>query len=147
MSIMLSDPSLRCKAAGIILCTVVQAPSGYGILGSVTGRRLGSRCLGARGPSRVRALGRDIECLQIRLSPMTAHAVLQGASDLAGAVVTLDDTNWDTGVYEYDGSGNIKKIGSLEDFDVPGGVAVGYRLSVIGQTGLADSRQLIADSL
>lgn len=42
-------------------------------------------------PSRVRARGRDVECLQVRLSPLTAHAVLRGASDLADAVVTLED--------------------------------------------------------
>ncbi|MGQ4390441.1 helix-turn-helix domain-containing protein [Streptomyces sp. SAS_270] len=40
--------------------------------------------------SGVRGYGRDIECLQVRLSPVVAHAVL-GASSELGGVVSLED--------------------------------------------------------
>jgi hypothetical protein len=42
-------------------------------------------------PSGVRGRGRDIECLQVRLSPVVAHAVLGASSELGGTVVALDD--------------------------------------------------------
>jgi AraC-like DNA-binding protein len=42
---------------------------------------------GVRG----RGLGGTFECLQVRLSPMVAYAVLGASSDLGGAVVALDD--------------------------------------------------------
>ena len=41
---------------------------------------------GARGRG-----GRSFECLQVRLSPVVAHAVLGASSELGGAVVALDD--------------------------------------------------------
>jgi AraC-like DNA-binding protein len=42
-------------------------------------------------PGVVRARGRDIDCLQLRLSPVLAHAVLGTSSELGGTVATLDD--------------------------------------------------------
>lgn len=42
-------------------------------------------------PGRVRTSGRDIECLQVRLSPLAAHAALGASVELDGAVVALDD--------------------------------------------------------
>jgi AraC-like DNA-binding protein len=42
-------------------------------------------------PGSVRGRGRDIECLQVRLSPVVAHAVLGAASELGGTVVALED--------------------------------------------------------
>jgi AraC-like DNA-binding protein len=42
-------------------------------------------------PGRVRGRGREIECLQIRLPPVVAHAVLGASSDLAGTLVALED--------------------------------------------------------
>jgi hypothetical protein len=42
-------------------------------------------------PDGVRGRGRDIECLQIRLSPVVAHAVLGAAPELGQTVVALDD--------------------------------------------------------
>src|SRR5215475_12856095 len=42
-------------------------------------------------PGAVRARGRDIECLQVRLSPVVAHAVLGACSELGGTVAALDD--------------------------------------------------------
>jgi AraC-like DNA-binding protein len=42
-------------------------------------------------PSGVRGRGRDIDCLQVRLSPVVAHAVLGACSELGGMVVALAD--------------------------------------------------------
>ncbi|MEU1439832.1 helix-turn-helix domain-containing protein [Streptomyces mirabilis] len=42
-------------------------------------------------PSGLRGRGRDIECLQVRLSPVVAHAVLGVSSELGGTMVSLDD--------------------------------------------------------
>jgi AraC-like DNA-binding protein len=42
-------------------------------------------------PGAVRVRGRDIECLQVRLSPVVAHAVLGACSELGGTVAGLDD--------------------------------------------------------
>ncbi|GHE93583.1 helix-turn-helix domain-containing protein [Streptomyces fumanus] len=42
-------------------------------------------------PGGVRGRGRGIECLQIRLSPVVAHAVLGTSAGWGGSVVSLDD--------------------------------------------------------
>jgi AraC-like DNA-binding protein len=42
-------------------------------------------------PGEVRVRGRDVECLQVRLSPLVAHAVLGVSAELGGMVVGLDD--------------------------------------------------------
>ena len=42
-------------------------------------------------PGSVRGRGREIECLQIRLSPVVAHTVLGASSELGGQVVALED--------------------------------------------------------
>ena len=42
-------------------------------------------------PGSVRGVGRDIECLQVRLSPLVAHAVLGDTAQLTGSVVSLED--------------------------------------------------------
>jgi AraC-like DNA-binding protein len=39
----------------------------------------------------LRGHGRDIECLQVRLSPVVAHAVLGACTELSGTMVALDD--------------------------------------------------------
>jgi AraC-like DNA-binding protein len=50
------------------------------------------RVVAGLAPSGVRGRGgRDFECLQVRLSPVAAHAVLGASWELAGAVVALDD--------------------------------------------------------
>jgi AraC-like DNA-binding protein len=56
-----------------------------------TGRRQrGSVAIGL-APRGLRVCGRDIECLQVRLSPLVAHAVLGAGAEASGAVVALDD--------------------------------------------------------
>jgi AraC-like DNA-binding protein len=42
-------------------------------------------------PGSVRGSGRDVDLLQIRLSPVVAHAVLGAPAELSGAVVALDE--------------------------------------------------------
>lgn len=42
-------------------------------------------------PGMLRMSGRDLDALQIRLSPLAAHAVLRAPADLDGGVVTLED--------------------------------------------------------
>jgi AraC-like DNA-binding protein len=50
----------------------------------------GSLAIGL-APSGVRARGRGIECLQVRLSPVAAHAVLGASAELGQTVAALDD--------------------------------------------------------
>jgi len=52
--------------------------------------RRGSLAAGL-APGAVRARGRHIECLQVRLSPATAHAVLGACSELGETVAALDE--------------------------------------------------------
>ncbi|OLT15485.1 AraC family transcriptional regulator [Pseudonocardia sp. CNS-139] len=56
---------------------------------SGVGRR-GSVVVGL-APGRVRGSGRDIDLLQVRLSPLVAHAVLDAHPDVGAAVVALAD--------------------------------------------------------
>lgn len=53
-------------------------------------RRGGSGVLGI-APRDIRARGQAIECLQLRLSPVLAHAVLRPCAELDGAVIALAD--------------------------------------------------------
>ena len=53
-------------------------------------QQLGSLAVGL-APSGVRGRGRHIDCLQVRLSPVVAHAVLGACSELGGMVVALAD--------------------------------------------------------
>ncbi|MFF4606650.1 helix-turn-helix domain-containing protein [Streptomyces sp. NPDC001339] len=61
------------------------------LLDDATGRQQrGSAVLGLV-PGSVRVSGRNTECLQVRLSPVAAHAVLGASPEPGGAVVALDD--------------------------------------------------------
>ncbi|MGW2827030.1 helix-turn-helix domain-containing protein [Streptomyces sp. NPDC001443] len=53
-------------------------------------RQNGSFVLGLAAGG-VRGRGRDIDCLQVRLSPVVAHAVLGVSAEPNGTMVTLDD--------------------------------------------------------
>jgi AraC-like DNA-binding protein len=54
-------------------------------------RQRGSVVAGLVPGAVVRGRGRDIECLQVRLSPVVAHAVLGACSELDGTVAAFDD--------------------------------------------------------
>src|SRR5262249_32475766 len=76
-------------------------------------------------PGRVRVHGRDIECLQIRLSPVVAHAVLGGSSELGGTVVALDDL-WGRDATRT--QEQLRARGSWEDRFAIAEAALGHRL-------------------
>jgi len=70
--------------------TVVVDLGGGVVVDDGSGQQRGSVVAGL-APGSVRAWGREIECLQIRLSPVVAHAVLGASTELGGTVVGLDD--------------------------------------------------------
>src|SRR5262249_35967594 len=76
-------------------------------------------------PGRVRVHGRDIECLQIRLSPVVAHAVLGASSELGGTVVALDAL-WGRGAERT--QEQLRAIGSWDDRFAITEAALGRRL-------------------
>jgi AraC-like DNA-binding protein len=55
------------------------------------GRQLRGSVVAGLAPGGLRGLGRDIECLQVRLSPAIAHRVLGASPGLSGTVVAFDD--------------------------------------------------------
>ena len=61
------------------------------VVDDVSGREQRGNVVVGIEPNGVRVRGRDIECLQIRLSPVIAHAVLGDSVQLSGTVVALDD--------------------------------------------------------
>jgi AraC-like DNA-binding protein len=70
---------------------VVDLSDGIVVVDEVSGRQLRGSVVAGLAPGSVRGRGRDIECLQVRLSPVLAHAVLGGSSELGGTVAALDD--------------------------------------------------------
>ncbi|MFF7454151.1 helix-turn-helix domain-containing protein [Kitasatospora sp. NPDC008115] len=60
-------------------------------VGGTEGRQEAGSVVAGLASHGLRGHGRDIECLQIRLSPVVAHAVLGPLADLDGGVVRLDD--------------------------------------------------------
>jgi AraC-like DNA-binding protein len=61
------------------------------LVDDVSGRQQrGSAVLGL-APGGVRGSGRDIECLQVRLSPVVAHGVLGASPESGGTAVVLED--------------------------------------------------------
>jgi AraC-like DNA-binding protein len=69
---------------------VLDLGGGVRVEDSRGGQHQGSVVAGL-APSGVRSLGRDIECLQVRLSPVVARAVLGASSELDGKVLSLED--------------------------------------------------------
>ncbi|MEU5438290.1 helix-turn-helix domain-containing protein [Streptomyces sp. NPDC020719] len=57
----------------------------------VSGRRQNGSVVVGLASVGVRGRGRDVECLQVRLSPPVAHAVLGAGAELGASVVSLDD--------------------------------------------------------
>jgi AraC-like DNA-binding protein len=69
----------------------VDIGEGLLVVDEATGRQERGSVVAGLAPGAVRALGRDIECLQVRLSPVVAHAVLGASPELSGTVVGLDE--------------------------------------------------------
>lgn len=61
------------------------------VVDDASGRQQRGSVVAGLAPGSVRVRGRDIDCLQIRLSPVVAHAVLGASSELGGTVVAFDD--------------------------------------------------------
>ena len=70
---------------------IVDLGDGTLVVDDVSGRPQGGSVVAGLAPGSFRGRGRDIECLQVRLSPVVAHAVLGASSELGGTVVTFDD--------------------------------------------------------
>ena len=91
-----SMAGFRARAADPVELSVVPYPAvtviidfGDGMLvDDANGRQQNASVVFGLGPSGIRGSGRDVECLQIRLSPVVAHAVL---GTTAGSVIALDD--------------------------------------------------------
>jgi AraC-like DNA-binding protein len=71
--------------------TVVVDLGGEVLVEDASGRQLPGSVAAGLAPGGVRARGRDIECLQIRLSPVVAHELLGAPSELGESVVALED--------------------------------------------------------
>ncbi len=61
------------------------------IVDDASGRQQRGSVVAGLAPGGVRARGTDIECLQVRLSPVLAHAVLGAFPELGRTVVALED--------------------------------------------------------
>jgi len=70
---------------------VVDLGDGLLVIDDTNGRERRDNAVVGLAPGRVRGQGRGIECLQVRLSPLVAHAVLGASADLGGTMAGLDD--------------------------------------------------------
>lgn len=70
---------------------VVDLGDGLLVADDVSGRQERGSVVAGLAPRSLRGLGRGIECLQVRLSPEVAHAVLGTSALPRGAVVALGD--------------------------------------------------------
>jgi AraC-like DNA-binding protein len=61
------------------------------VVDDTSGQQQRGNVVAGLAPGSFRARGRNIECLQVRLSPVVAHAVLGDSAHLGGTVVSLDD--------------------------------------------------------
>jgi AraC-like DNA-binding protein len=60
------------------------------LIDDANGRQQRTSVVAGLAPSRVRGFGRHVDCLQVRLSPAVAHAVLGASAELGGTVLALD---------------------------------------------------------
>jgi AraC-like DNA-binding protein len=73
------------------ITVVVDFGDGPLVVDDGSGRQQRGSVVAGLAPGNVRVRGRDIECLQMRLSPVVAHAVLGATPELGGTVVALED--------------------------------------------------------
>jgi AraC-like DNA-binding protein len=95
-----SMAGFRARATDLVDLSVVPYPAvtvvvifGDGLLAvdGSSGRQRSGSVVAGLAPGSVRLRARGIECLQVRLSPVVAHAVLGASSELGGMLVSLDD--------------------------------------------------------
>lgn len=115
-----SMAGFRARVAGLVDLPVIPYPAvtlGIDLGGSeplvveAGGQAQRGSLAAGLAPGAVRVRGRDIECLQVRLSPVVAYA-LGGCSELGGAVVTLDDL-WGRGAARL--QEQLRAAGSWQD--------------------------------
>ena len=70
---------------------VVDFGDGPLVVDDGSGRQLRGSVVAGLAPGNVRVRGQDIECVQMRLSPVVAHEVLGASPELGGTVVALED--------------------------------------------------------
>jgi AraC-like DNA-binding protein len=70
---------------------VIDFGDGPLLIDDATGRQQRGSVVAGLAPRSVQVRGRDIECLQVRLSPVAAHSVLGTSPQLGETVVALDD--------------------------------------------------------
>lgn len=96
----LSMAGFRARDAGLIDLGLVPFPAvtvavdlgdDLLIVDEASGREQRGSVVAGLAPGGVRARGRGLECLQMRLSPVVAHAVLGASPELGGTVVALED--------------------------------------------------------
>jgi AraC-like DNA-binding protein len=81
------------------------------VIEDASGRRQRGSLVAGLGPG-VRVSGKNIECVQVRLTPMVAHAVLGVCpSELERAVVALDD------LWGRDASRILERLGATQSWD------------------------------
>ena len=73
------------------ITVVVDFGDGPLVVDDGSGRQQRGSVVAGLAPGNVRVRGQDIECLQMRLSPVVAHAVLGATPELGGTVVALED--------------------------------------------------------
>ncbi len=89
----------RTRTAGLVDLQFVPHPAltvfidlGDGLLvDKASGPELRDSFAVGLAPGCVRGRSRDIECLQVRMSPVVAHAALGASPEIGGSVVALDD--------------------------------------------------------
>jgi AraC-like DNA-binding protein len=95
-----SMAGFRDRAADLVELRVVPYPAvtvvvdlgdGLLVIDDASGRQRRGNVVAGLAPGSLRGLGRNIECLQVRLSPVVAHAVLGDSPQLGGTVAGLDD--------------------------------------------------------
>jgi AraC-like DNA-binding protein len=114
-----SMAGFRDRAPGPVDLTVVPYPAvtlvvdfGDGlVVDDGTGHRQRGSVVAGLAPGTVRAWGRSIECVQVRLSPVVAHAVLGATGELGGTVAGLDD------LWGGDAAGTQEQLGAAGSWD------------------------------
>ncbi|MEU7583555.1 helix-turn-helix domain-containing protein [Streptomyces sp. NPDC041068] len=94
----ISQAGFRDRATGPLDLPVIPYPAvtlaidlGNGlIVDNVRGRQQGGGVVLGLAPGAVRVRGQNIDCLQIRLSPVIAHAVLGTSLEPGGEIIALD---------------------------------------------------------
>src|SRR5262245_4855391 len=107
--------------------TVVIDLRGGLLVDDVSGQRKRGSLVAGLAPGTVRGHGRDIECLQVRLSPVVAHAVLGASAELGGMVVALEDV-WGRDAVRI--QEQLRAAGSWEDRFAIVEAALARRLAV-----------------